>query len=394
VTEGHHPSVLAVVNQFPTPSQTFITRKLDGLRAAGVEVTVAATAFADDAITMGHDLVPLTPWRNIASTVRQVGAGRSARIAGGMARALTTATGLRPRRRLLLAPLLAAHADIVHFEFSGIAASYLDLLEHLGTSRLVVSCRGAAESIQPLADPSRAGVLAEVFQRVDAIHCVSEDMARTVARFSAPPDKILVNRPAIPVASFATLAERRRPHPGPLRVLSVGRLHWKKGLDDGLRAIAAARTLGVDLEHRIVGEGAEREKLLFLRDELGLAGRVELLGARPEADVREMLEWADVLLLPSLSEGISNAVLEAMASGLPVLATSCGGLTEVIDSDRDGFTVDVGDVPAMATVLARLGDDPGLRASVGRAAAERASAEFDISGQVRRFVDCYDRLVS
>jgi colanic acid/amylovoran biosynthesis glycosyltransferase len=388
-------SVLAVVNDFPAPSQTFILRKLQGLSAVGYHITVAAERFSTEARSEGFDLVPLAPWKGGASTFAALGprraivAGRA--LVGSMAGRDST---LGARRRLLLAPIVSSGPDIVHFEFSGIGVELSDLLDEVRPSRLVVSCRGAAEQIVPLRDPRRGPALAELFARVDLIHCVSEDIAETAESFGAPRDRILVNRPAVPVGDLAPLAGRREPHDGPLRVLSIGRLHWKKGFDDALRAVAMATELGCAIDYRIAGEGPEHEKLSFLAHQLDLGDGARLLGVQRQDEIRDQLAWADVLLLPSLSEGISNAVLEAMASGLPVIATRCGGMDEVIDPGGDGFLVDIGDLDAMQHHLTQIADDRDLAARLGRAAGARARAEFDLSRQVQVFVDAYRGLAS
>ena len=382
------PSVTAVVSRFPAPSQTFIRRKLDGLSDAGVRIDVASTNFHGGAEQSGHRLVDLAPWQHPAElrTARGRHAWRS------MAGALTSSRSPTPRTlrdRLVHLPLTAIETDVVHFEFSGIAVTYLDSLEWLAErSRLVVSCRGAAEQIEPLKDSARATALADVFARVDLIHCVSEDMRRTVELLGASPERVLVNRPAVPVARFAAL--RREPRvDGPLRVLSIGRLHWKKGFDDGLRAVAALKARGVDVQYRIAGEGEEREKLLFLIDQLDLDECAQLLGTCTEQQVMDQLADADVLILPSLSEGISNAALEAMAAGLPLLTTDCGGMTEVVTDSVDGLVVGVGDVGALTDRLYDLAADPDLRARLGSAAAATADRDLDVSRQVRVFIEAY-----
>ncbi|WP_426574248.1 glycosyltransferase family 4 protein [Aquihabitans sp. McL0605] len=388
-----HPSVLAVLDYFPAPSETFIVRKLTGLRDAGVPVTVAAGRFAPGAHDQGLPLVTTNPWRPrpLIATKGRGAAGAARALIGS---SVSSGGDARPslRGRAHLAPLVSARADIVHFEFSGVGVGYLDVLDRLRPAKLVVSCRGAGEQIVPLSDPTRPPALRALFEQVDLIHCVSDDMRATVVDLGAPDDKILVNRPAIPVADFAPLAARRAPHDGPLRVLSVGRLHWKKGLDDGLRAVARVVASGRSVEYRIAGEGPEREKLSFLIHDLGLERQATLLGTQPQAEIRELLVWADVLLLPSLSEGISNAVLEAMAAGLPVVATSCGGMGEVIDDGIDGFLVPVAEPEAAAACLGRLVDDRALAAELGVAAARRAVGSFDVSRQIGNFVQAYDAL--
>ncbi|WP_421121291.1 glycosyltransferase family 4 protein [Aquihabitans daechungensis] len=393
----NEPSLLAVVSRFPHPSETFIRRKLCGLAAAGMDVTVATRIASPEHTDLGLPVVLTAPWkypRVAYDALGRSGVTAAARTAVGLQGARGASGSVSARRRVQLAPLVAVGADIVHFEFSGIAITYQDAFELLRPAKIAVSCRGAAEQILPLSDPRRARALESLFAEVDLIHCVSDDMRRTVESYGAPTEKILVNRPAVPVADFAPIAGRRQTHDGPLRVLSIGRLHWKKGFDDSLRAIAGLAASGRAVEYRIGGEGPEREKLSFLIHQLGLGADVTLLGVQRQDEIYDQLAWADVLLLPSLSEGISNAVLEAMASGLPVIATRCGGMDEVIDDGVDGFLVDIGDQDAMQARLEAVADDRDQAARLGRAAGARALAEFDLERQVRVFVDAYRRLGS
>lgn len=386
------PSLLAVVNRFTTPSETFVLRKLTGLRDEGFDVAVAASSFDPAARETGLRLVPREPWHTPGPLL----SGDGPALATAMVRAAAgsrSARASKARRRLLLAPLLATKPDIIHFEFSGLAVDHLDLLGALRPAQLVVSCRGTAEKLRALLDPERAAALGEVFRTVDLVHCVSEDMAEAVTALGAPAEKLFVNRPAVPVADFSGLADLRSAHDGPLRVLSVGRLHWLKGTDDGLRAVRRAVDAGQPVEYRIVGDGDDRDKLAFLIHQLGIEASVSLLGTATQAEVREQLLWADVVLLPSLSEGISNVALEAMASGLPVISTNCGGMAEVINDGVDGLVVPVGDTEAMAAALAQLGSDPELRARLARAAHRRAAAEFGADRQIASFVARYRELL-
>ena len=385
------PSLTAVVNQFPAPSQTFVLRKLQGLRDAGFEVQVAGAPLGRGAADLGFPLIALAPWRRGGSPL----SAPTRRLSGAAPRLVRGDRGRPLRERIITAPLSALGTDIVHFEFSGIAVTYVDVLEDLRRrSRIAVSCRGSAEQIEPRTDPTRAERLRRVFEVCDLIHCVSDDMRRTVEALGAPPERILVNRPAIPTDVFRPLRSREVAAAGPLRVLSVGRLHWAKGLDDGMRAVAQLHRAGQLAEYRIAGEGPERPKLTFLADQLGLRDRVSLLGATTIDEVVRLLEWADVLLLPSLSEGISNAVLEAMAAGLPVVTTAAGGMPEAVRDGEDGFVVPIGDVAAMGDRLERLAGDPDLRARLGRSGASHVDRDFALERQIGLFVDAYRRIAS
>lgn len=392
-TEGH-PSLLSVVNWFPMRSETFIDRKLAGLQAEGFDVAVAAANFVQpEAKEYGFGLIPTTPTRYPRSSWSALGPGGSVRAIGSaVATEARSGAGGSVRNRMLLAPLRAARRDIIHFEFSGVAVAYKEGLASLRPAMLAVSCRGTNEQVRPFTEPERAGELAAVFAEVDLIHCVSDAMRRNVERLGAPPEKILVNRPAIPVEEFAPLAGVRSPHEGPVRLLSVGRLHWVKGYDDALRAIAPLVAEGHEVDYRIVGHGDQHEKLSFLIDQLGLGGSVTLAGARSQQEVRELLAWADVFVLPSLSEGISNAVLEAMASGLPVIATDCGGTSEVIETGTDGILVPIGDRRALRGALEQVAGDAALRHRLGAAAA-RSSWSFTLDRQIGVFAEAYDALV-
>ncbi|MCU1370367.1 MAG: hypothetical protein JWO77_1561 [Ilumatobacteraceae bacterium] len=387
------PSVLSVVNTFPAPSETFVLRKLEAFQAAGLDVSVASASFGADAARHGFGLVQLAPWQDPAGAFRSLGPAGAARAAGGIVRSLARGDTPGARSRLLRAPLAASGADIIHFEFSGIAVQYRHVLSSLRPAKFAVSCRGSAEQLTPLVDAGRADALRDVFGQVDLIHCVSAAMAETVQQFGADPAKIVVNRPAVPVEALAPLAAQREPHDGPLRVLAIGRLQWVKGFDDAVRAIAKAKAGGCAIDFRIVGEGPDREKIAYLVQRLGLQDSVTLLGVRTQAEVRDQLVWADALLLSSLSEGISNAVLEAMASGIPAVTTDCGGMGEVVTSGVDGFVVPVGDTDAMAARLAELADDPGRRAELGAAAARRADAEFRLERQIEGFLAAYRDLI-
>ena len=152
---------------------------------------------------------------------------------------------------------------------------------------------------------------------------------------------------------------------GPVLVFA-GRLTAQKSLDDALAAVAANE--GVTL--LIAGDGDERSILERRSAELGLAGRVRFLGPQPRERVLELFRAADASILSSSWENFPHTVVEALAAGTPVLATSVGGVAEVVHDGENGLLVPPGDVEALAAAVRRYFEDDGVRERLRAAAAE------------------------
>ncbi len=141
----------------------------------------------------------------------------------------------------------------------------------------------------------------------------------------------------------------------------------------------------------MVGDGALREPARSILESAGLADAAWLPGERE--DVPDLLRAMDVFVLPSLAEGISNTILEAMASGLPIVATDVGGNYELVDQDKTGFLVPRNDPAALADAIRVYVDDPDLRRRHGAAARKRSEDEFSIDTMVQRYQDIYDEFL-
>jgi len=173
------------------------------------------------------------------------------------------------------------------------------------------------------------------------------------------------------------------------RLVSVGRLVEKKGYDDLLRALARVKVAGAEFSCDIYGDGPQREELMRLRRRLCLEDRVRLLGARSNDGVRTALEHADAFVLtPRVAadrdrDGIPNVLVEAMASGLPVVTTSAGGTTELVRDGDNGLVCPPGDVPAIAADVEQVLEDPALRCRLGAAARATVEADYDVDAAAR-----------
>jgi len=178
---------------------------------------------------------------------------------------------------------------------------------------------------------------------------------------------------------------------GPL-VGSVTTFKPKKGYETLFEALALLRARLPDVRLVVAGEGRLEGPAATLADRFGIADRLVLLGRR--SDVPRVLASLEVFLLPSRSEGMSNALLEAMAMERPVVATAVSGNAEVVEDGRSGVLVPVGDAPAMAAAAARLLADPALRRTLGRAARERVVSRYGAPAMVRRMEALYARLLA
>jgi glycosyltransferase involved in cell wall biosynthesis len=146
-----------------------------------------------------------------------------------------------------------------------------------------------------------------------------------------------------------------------------------------------------DVRLIIAGTGPLKEPLNELAGQLGIQHKIRLLGAR--TDIPEVLNALDLFVLPSLSEGMPNAVLEAMACGLPVVATEVGGVSEVVEHGVTGLLVPSEDEEALASRLEELVCSETKRQMLGKNARERALACFSLDKMVRAYEQLYVSLV-
>lgn len=203
---------------------------------------------------------------------------------------------------------------------------------------------------------------------------------------------------------FSPRADDRRPAALPegflpddgLLIGTVGRLAQVKDQASLLQAFARLRQQSDEYRRRLrlllVGDGPLFQDLRQMAEELGIADEVWMPGDRK--DIPELLRSMDLFVLPSLAEGISNTILEAMASGLPVVATQTGGTPELIEPGDNGFLVTVGDSVALAERLGYLVDNQDELARMGRAGRERVERYFNWDTTVESYLSVYDDVLN
>ncbi|MEZ4330516.1 MAG: glycosyltransferase [Myxococcota bacterium] len=243
-----------------------------------------------------------------------------------------------------------------------------------------------------IADRQRRAIAYRVLDRVGVgVVAVSQDLASYLADgLGLGRSRIEVIHNGIPIPDASTTdreAVRRSlglPAEGPL-LLAVGNLYAVK--DHANLLCALARLPGARVA--IAGRGEEEANLRRLMKDLAIESRVHLLGLRD--DVVRLLAAADVFVQPSRSEGLPLAVLEAMAAGLPVVATRVGGMAEAIAEEETGLLVPPGDSERLADALGRLLESTALRRRMGDSARRRAVSEFSVETMARRYAALYAR---
>jgi glycosyltransferase involved in cell wall biosynthesis len=216
--------------------------------------------------------------------------------------------------------------------------------------------------------------------RVDLIAAVSHETARQLlVSIGIPTGKVVVAETGVP---NDLLDLPRTPGGNPsLNLLMVGSLTPEKDPITGLEAFARLSDGAARL--RIVGGGPLAGEVRRRSEALGVSERVELVG--PIEDIRPFLSWAGVLLLPSRTEGLPGAVLEAAAAGVPVVACDVGGVREAVIDGETGMLVGPGDAAALAAALERLAADPDELTRMGEAARRRVAARFLLDHALDRY---------
>ncbi|WP_052515194.1 glycosyltransferase [Dethiosulfatarculus sandiegensis] len=179
---------------------------------------------------------------------------------------------------------------------------------------------------------------------------------------------------------------------GQALLITVGRLSQVKDQAGMLQALALLKGISPLPVLALVGDGPERNSLTALTEELGVKDHVRFLGDR--RDVPKLLAASDCFVLSSVSEGISKALLEAMAVGLPVVATNVGGNPELVCPKQTGLLVPQGEPKALAQALATVLLDGGLAQRLGRAGRERVKKSFDVRATAQAYGDLFAELVN
>jgi glycosyltransferase involved in cell wall biosynthesis len=282
-------------------------------------------------------------------------------------------------------------ADVVHFNLA--ATPFLPLLRALA---LCVAAKLAGGSVilhahtgeleRCLVQPSYRLLLRIVLRVVDAFIVVSRSAEAAVRVLGT--DNVYRVENGVDVGLFSV-----GPKQDPARLTYLGTVCERKGLIDLRDALTSlSNESHPAVEVLIVGDGEQEGPGAFERIKKAYSDlqlRVDFLGAIPNSEVRGVLSKTSIFCLPSYTEGFPISILEAMASGIAVIATSVGDVPRMLDDGRAGLLIDPGNVSALRAAIQRLLNDPDERARFGEIARSRAELVFGFENTVRKLFDVY-----
>jgi glycosyltransferase involved in cell wall biosynthesis len=215
-----------------------------------------------------------------------------------------------------------------------------------------------------------------------AVICTSDYARSQIAAFADPAElgKVRTVRCGIDVSAFHPPTQAN--HDGECEILCVAALSRRKGHEVLIRALAQVRDAGGHARLTLAGDGQERKRLESLAADLGVSGAVDFLGAVRHDKVPELYERADVFCLASFAEGVPTVLMEAMATGLPVVSTNVNGVAELVDHGSSGLLVPPARPDLLAGALAQLAGDAELRGEMGAAGRRRVCEDYELHASV------------
>ena len=387
-----------MTGEYPRATDTFIQREVAALREAGVHVETISVRkpaekenidpYQQAERTRTRFLLPAGPWELFTSHIKLL--FRSPRRYFG---ALRTALFVRPGGMKALAWQLAYFAEAglvaghvrnhqlshLHNHFSNSSCSVAMLAAQMGGFTFSITMHGPMEFFEP-----KYWRIDEKIRRALFVCCISH-FCRSQAMIFAPQekwDRLHIVHCGVDLRQFG----QPRRHGEGRRLLFVGRLSVVKGLPVLLDAFALLKPDYIGLTLTLAGDGPDRARLEQRAKDLGLADQIQFLGYQTQAQVRELLKETDVFVMASLAEGVPVVLMEAMASGVSVVATAVAGVRELVEDGISGFLISPGDAQSLAERTEALLEDPALRQRFGKAGRAEVEAEFNIATEARRLV--------
>jgi colanic acid/amylovoran biosynthesis glycosyltransferase len=405
-----------IVTHFPVLSETFILDQITGLMDRGHQVDIYASNLHDDPVA--HEDVQkyqLLERTHYLDTTAAIPKNKAIRLMGGITRVaanfhrqplsiIKSLNVLKFGREAASLGVLYRMApfwsrgpyDIVHCQF-GPSGNVALSLEDQGAFRakVVTTFRGFYTSSYVRVKGRR--IYERLFKRGNLFLCVTEGIRRQVIDLGCPEEKTLVHPSGVDNRKFSFVTR------GPktdscVRLLTIARLVEKKGVEYGIRAVAKILEKYPDIQYSVAGDGPLRNSLEHLIEKVRAGANIKLIGWKRQGEILELLRQADILLAPSVTaedgdqEGIPGVLREALACGLPVLATRHSGIPDLVEDGVSGFLVPERDANALAERLDYLIRHREIWSEMGKAGRKYVEQHYNIDRLNDRLVALYEQL--
>ena len=392
-----------VVSLFPCWSETFIVREITTLIASGVDVMIVSLKSPNETMVQpdAEALMPravhplpagkaVLAWLGAAFAHFGTLAGSAATIVARLWRepkAMAKSLATLARATEQLGRIRKFDPDIIHAHWGTYPSTAAWALSKMLKKPFGFTCHAHDIFIDDQ-------LLKEKIEGAAVPVTISNYNVDWLTRHATPAarERLRIVHCGVDLAALPFRRDGREPG----FIVAVGRLDPIKGFDVLIGALAELRKSGRAFRCRVIGEGPERAALEAMISREGLGASVELVGARPQAEVRAALYAAHVFALPSVvapdgnRDGIPVALMEAMAAGTPSVSTFVSGIPELIEPDRSGLLVAPGNVAALATALARLLDDAALCDALAAEARRKVEREFDAEREAKKLLALFE----
>lgn len=287
------------------------------------------------------------------------------------------------KRCVLSHHILSYKLDWVHFGFGTMAIGRENVAAAIG-AKMAVSFRGFDHYVYPVKNLDCYKLL---FSKDVKYHVLSQEMKNDLIKLSIANDKIVKVTPAINTELFSNQSKFENKN----KFLTIARLHWVKGLDYTLEALSILDKKGIDFHYSIIGEGIEREKLLFMSHQLGLEKKVTFCGKLGQDQIKDMLNESMYYIQYSLQEGFCNATLEAQAMGKICIVSDADGLIENVLNNETGFVIPKRNPQLLAAKIIEVLNLPEIeKTNISNNAINRVKLFFSNELQNNKFKRFYE----
>ncbi len=274
----------------------------------------------------------------------------------------------------------------LHFGFGMLSKNRENVAKAIG-AKMAVSFRGFDLYLSPLKHPNCYDAL---FTKDVRYHVLSQGMKQTLLDYKIDPNQIYIIPPAVDIEFFNPNKETVTNQNEVLKIITVARLHWIKGLDYILEALAILKERGIPFEYTIIGDGDQKERLLFAAHQFDLTDTVKFVGRLSPNKVKAFFEESELYLQYSFQEGFCNATLEAQAMGLLCVVSDVESLNENVLDGLTGWIVPKRDPKALAQKIIEVAQLPmSEKHRITQNAINRVKENFNLEQQHREFLKFY-----